>query len=158
TTPGYSGSRPPCGPCQNSSVSIRYCQYCTPTNDPKSRTAGPSGQPTVSVPPCRKRKSAPTKPFRTSRRRSSSNTSPTCNCSDCYEIVVEAVLLLVCRLLRTPFAWPATILGAQAAERLLYLTCRCRRPNDPDLLQFALFLANLGHLLGFGHRGLPCMY
>src|SRR6185369_250287 len=85
TTPGYSGSRPPCGPCQNSSVSIRYCQYCTPTNDPKSRTAGPSGQPTVSVPPCRKRKSAPTKTFRISRRRSSSNTSLTCNCSDCYE-------------------------------------------------------------------------
>src|SRR3984893_1713642 len=54
---------------------------CTLANDPKSRTAGPSGQPTVSVAPRRKRKSARTKTSRTSRHRSSS----TCNCSDCYE-------------------------------------------------------------------------
>ena len=53
----------------------------------KAEHAGPSGQPTVSVPPCRKRKSAPTKTFRISRRRSSSSTSPTCNCSDCYDLV-----------------------------------------------------------------------
>jgi len=44
---------------------IRYCRCCTPTNDPKSRTAGPSGQSTVSSPPCEKRKSAPTKTSRT---------------------------------------------------------------------------------------------
>jgi thioester reductase-like protein len=40
---------------------------------PEKPNAGPSGQPTVSVPPCRKRKSAPTK---TSR---SSNVSGTLN-------------------------------------------------------------------------------
>ena len=34
---------------------------------------------------CRTRKSVRTRTFRTSRRRSSSSTSPTCNCSDCYE-------------------------------------------------------------------------
>ncbi len=54
--------------------------------------AGPrvlARRPTDSVLRCKKRKSAPTRTSRTSRtsrRRSSSNTSPTCNCSDCFSI------------------------------------------------------------------------
>src|ERR1700738_2836466 len=83
-TPGCSGSRPPSVPYQNSSAKPRYCRCCTTINDPRSRPAGPSYRPGGSVRRCRRRKSAPTKTSRTSRRRSSSNTSPTCNCSDCY--------------------------------------------------------------------------
>ena len=58
---------------------------------PPSRPAGPLRRPIDSVPRCKKRKSAATSDptSRTCRRRSSSNTSPTCNCSDCSNPLEE---------------------------------------------------------------------
>ena len=56
---------------------------------PQSRPAGPWRRPTDSVLRCKKRKSAPTTTSRTFRRRSSSNTSPTCSCSDCSSPLEE---------------------------------------------------------------------
>ena len=50
---------------------------------PAEPVRGSLRRPTGSVLRCKKPKSAPTTTSRTSRRRSSSNTSPTCNCSDC---------------------------------------------------------------------------
>jgi fatty acid CoA ligase FadD9 len=47
--------------------------------------AGRWRRPIGSAPRCKRRKSAPTKTFRMSRRRSSSSTSPTCNCSACSD-------------------------------------------------------------------------
>ena len=66
---------------QHSLLPLLHSLPTTREADPRVRLA----RPTDSVPPCRKRKSARTKTSRTSRRRSSSNTSPTCSCSDCYE-------------------------------------------------------------------------
>ena len=55
----------------------------------KNLSAGPWHPQIGSVPRCKTRKSAPTKTSHTSPRRSSSTTSPTYNCSHCYDAARE---------------------------------------------------------------------
>jgi hypothetical protein len=81
---GCSGLRPACVPCRIDSAQAPCWSCCCAIpliGSPQSRCADRLRRPIGSVLRCKKRKSSPTTTFRTSRHRSSSNTSPTCNCS-----------------------------------------------------------------------------
>ena len=98
---GCSGLRPACVPCRIDSTSTRCrrsCSCCctipirctTPIiYSPQSRFADRLRRLIDSVLQCKKPKSAPTTTSRTSRHRSSSNTSPTCKRSDCSSPLEE---------------------------------------------------------------------
>ena len=83
-----------CGPCRSGNASTRCCRCCTTTRSRTRRSTDRWHRPTASAPRCRRRKSARTKTFRMSRRRSSSSTSPTCSCSDCCKSAKKPIASL----------------------------------------------------------------